>query len=59
MGEGVVPQHVPRADIEAGFPRDVTFAPRVAPVAEIADTVGEVTVGTAAAVLTITCISSK
>ena len=42
-----VPQQVPRADIDAGYPRDVTLAPSVAPPVVIEDTVGDVTVGTA------------
>ena len=46
VGFGVVPQHVPRAVIDAGFPSDVTFAPNVAVVEVIDVAVGEVTVGT-------------
>ena len=46
VGDGEVPQHVPRADIKAGIPGDVTFAPSVAPVVVIPVAVGEVTVGT-------------
>ena len=45
-GDGEVPQQVPRAEMEAGTPREVTFAPRVAPVVVMAETVGVVTVGT-------------
>ena len=41
-----VPQQVPRADIDAGYPRDVTLAPSVAPPVVIEDTVGDMTVGT-------------
>ena len=48
-GAGVVPQQVPRAEIEAGTPREVTFAPRVAPVVVMEVAVGEVTVGAALA----------
>ncbi len=47
VGFTVVPQQVPRAEIEAGIPREVTLAPRVAPVVVIEAAVGEVTVGTA------------
>ena len=49
-GDGEVPQQVPRAEMEAGTPREVTFAPKVAPEEVMADEVGEVTVGTALAV---------
>ena len=45
VGAGVVPQHVPRAVIEAGIPSDVTFAPKVAVVVPIEVTVGVVTIG--------------
>ena len=45
-GAGVVPQQVPRAEMEAGTPRDVTLAPRVALVDMTEVTVGVVTVGT-------------
>ncbi len=34
VGLGVVPQQVPRAEMAAGTPREVTFAPRVALVVE-------------------------
>ena len=47
VGAGDVPQHVPRAEMEAGIPSDVTFAPSVAPVVVMDVAVGEVTVGTA------------
>ncbi len=46
VGAGEVPKHVPRAEMEAGDPRDVTFAPRVAVVVAMEAEVGEVTVGT-------------
>ena len=49
VGLAVVPQHVPRAVIVAGLPRDVTLAPRVAPVVVMEAEVGVVTVGTASA----------
>ena len=52
IGNGVVPQQVPRAEITGGFPREVTFAPRVAPLEVMFVTVGEVTVGTALAAQT-------
>ena len=45
VGFVVVPQQVPRADIDAGYPREVTLAPRVAPVVVIEVSVGVVTVG--------------
>ncbi len=32
VGDGDVPQHVPRAEMEAGTPREVTLAPRIAEV---------------------------
>lgn len=51
MGLVVVPQQVPRAEIAAGIPREVTLAPRVAPVVVMDVAVGEVTVGTAPAVI--------
>lgn len=44
-GFGLDPQQVPRAEIDAGNPSDVTFAPSVAPVAVIEMAVGVVTVG--------------
>ena len=44
-----VPQQVPRAEMAAGTPKDVTLAPSVAPVVVIAVAVGLVTVGTALA----------
>ena len=47
VGLAVVPQQVPRAEIEAGTPKEVTVAPRVAPVVVMEETVGVVTVGTA------------
>ena len=47
-GAGDVPQHVPRAEMEAGCPRDVTLAPRVALVEVIEVCVGVVTEGTTA-----------
>ena len=46
VGAGDVPKHVPRAEMEAGDPNEVTFAPRVAPVVVMAETVGLITVGT-------------
>ena len=46
VGAGDGPQQVPRVT-EAGLPRLVTFAPRVAPVAVMDVAVGVVTVGTA------------
>lgn len=46
-GAGEVPQQVPRAEILAGTPREVTVAPKVAPVVVIDATVGAVTVGMA------------
>jgi len=46
-GLGLVPQQVPRTDIAAGIPRDVTLAPRIAPVCVIETEVGVVTVGLA------------
>jgi hypothetical protein len=49
VGLTVVPQQVPRAEMMAGLPKEVTFAPSVAPVVVIEVTVGEETVGTAAA----------
>jgi hypothetical protein len=58
-GGFVAPQHVPLADIDAGLPRFVTFAPRVAPVVVIADTVGDVTVGTAPAAVQVTVLLTK
>jgi hypothetical protein len=45
VGFVVVPQHVPRAVIEEGTPREATVAPNVALVCEMEDTVGVVTVG--------------
>lgn len=42
-------QQVPRAEIEAGEPREVTVAPKVALVKVILEEVGEVTVGKALA----------
>ena len=56
VGLVVVPQQVPRAEIEAGVPREVTLAPRVAPVVVIDVAVGEVTVGTALAEATETLV---
>ncbi len=57
VGAGDVPQQVPRAEIEAGEPREVTLAPKVAPAEETLAKVGVVTVGTA--VETVTVILSK
>jgi len=48
VGFGAVLPQIPRAEIEAGFPRDVTLAPRVTVVVVIEVAVGDVTVGTAA-----------
>jgi hypothetical protein len=50
VGAGDVPQQVPRAVIDAGTPRDVTLAPKVAEFDVIPETVGEVTVGSASVV---------
>lgn len=47
VGAGAVPKQVPRAEMAAGTPREVTFAPNVAPVVVMPLTVGVVTVGTA------------
>lgn len=47
VGDADVPQHVPRAEMTEGTPREVTFAPRVAPVVVVDVAVGVVTVGTA------------
>ena len=58
VGFTVVPQQVPRAEIEAGIPREVTLAPRVAPVVVIEAAVGEVTVGTALAEATATSVQA-
>ena len=55
-GAGVVPQHVPRAEIEAGIPKDVTLAPNVAPVVVMPETVGVITVGTVLAGATVTSV---
>ena len=44
IGAAANPQQVPRAVIAAP-PSEVTFAPRVAPVVLMAETVGDVTVG--------------
>ena len=49
VGLVVVPQQVPRAEMAAGLPREVTVAPRVAPVVVMAVAVGVVTVGMASA----------
>ena len=40
-----MPKHVPRAEIDAGIPSEVTFAPSVAPVAVIEEIVGVEMVG--------------
>ena len=56
VGFVVVPQQVPRAEIDAGEPREVTLAPRVAPVEVTELEVGVVTVGTAAEELTVTLV---
>ena len=50
---------MPRAEIEAGLPREVTFAPRVAPVVVILVAVREVTVGTARADETVTFVHDE
>jgi hypothetical protein len=47
VGFGAVLPQIPRAEIVAGFPRDVTLAPSVTVVAVIEVAVGDVTVGTA------------
>lgn len=47
---------VPRAEMDAGTPSDVTFAPRVAPVAVIEETVGVVTTGLVLAGATVTVV---
>jgi hypothetical protein len=46
IGAGFVPQHVPRTEIAAGRPREVTLAPSVAEVVVIDEADGDVTVGT-------------
>ena len=51
VGADDSPQQVPRAEMDAGTPRDVTFAPSVAPVVAMDVAVGEVTVGTAGGVV--------
>jgi len=50
VGDAEVPQQVPRAEIAAGTPRDVTFAPRVTVVWATDEEVGVVTVGATLAV---------
>ena len=45
--------------MEAGLPREVTFAPRVAPVVVMLVAVGEVTVGTARADETVTFVHDE
>ena len=46
VGKGAVPKHVPRAEMEAGDPRDVTLAPKVTLVNVTDVWVGVMTVGT-------------
>ena len=41
VGDAVKPIHIPRADIVAGIPKDVTSAPMIADVAVIEEVVGE------------------
>ena len=42
VGAGDVPQQVPRAEIEAGVPKEVTLAPRVALVEVMAEWVDDI-----------------
>ena len=58
VGLAVVPQQVPRAEIAAGEPSEVTLAPRGAPVVVMEVAVGLERVGTAAGASIVTVVQS-